>query len=167
MKTIKEGKSIIHMQAIAEMKKMQRKQHKLSFKQAMCRLEFVSVRNEIEFLSALNVTSCEVFYSNSQNHVPYETKSPSTYQVNERYYVQGRRKVSKSGWGIASIKVAGIICLPASAVLTAQMPVCEKLTNSLIYYFFYAKSLTMTVIIFKIIFIFLHHVTHKHEWSKA
>ena len=47
----------------------------------MCRLEFVSVRNEIEFLSALNVTSCEVFYSNSQNHVPYATKSPSTYQL--------------------------------------------------------------------------------------
>ena len=30
MKTIKGGKSLIHMQAIAEMKKMQRKQHKLS-----------------------------------------------------------------------------------------------------------------------------------------
>ena len=57
----------------------------------MCRLEFVSVRNEIEFLSALNVTSCEVFYSNSQNHVPYATKSPSTYQVTHclemSYYV--------------------------------------------------------------------------------
>ena len=50
----------------------------------MCRLEFVSVRNEIEFLSALNVTSCEVFYSNSQNQVPHATKSPSTHQVNER-----------------------------------------------------------------------------------
>ena len=65
----------------------------------MCRLEFVSVRNEIEFLSALNVTSCEVFYSNSQNHVPYATKSPSTYQVNERYYVQGRRNWSETPSG--------------------------------------------------------------------
>ena len=70
----------------------------------MCRLEFVSVRNEIEFLSALNVTSCEVFYSNSQNHVPYATKSPSTYQVNERYYVQGLRKVLNSEWGLPLLK---------------------------------------------------------------
>ena len=70
----------------------------------MCRLEFVSVRNEIEFLSALNVTSCEVFYSNSQNHVLYATKSPTTYQVNERYYVQGLRKVLNSEWGLPLLK---------------------------------------------------------------